>query len=152
MTDLLIEPLDREHYEEAAIETALALAHMNWIALHSDAAANITALDPSALNAFEDWEQTSIPMKHAAMAASYWVARRTMAILINEFVFDLPAAANLLAVHCHDVPHCLRTALQQPSDTRDYATAIAVLIGSIAERMPHGDVETSNFQPPQMMQ
>lgn len=141
-----------EDYDCAAIEVSLALAHMNWISMGADAAANIAALDTNTLNQYVLWESDSLPMKHAALAASYWVARRAMSILITEFMLSLPEATKLLTDYCNATDHALRTPLQGPDDERDYGDILCALIASIAERMPHGGVETSNFQPPQMMQ
>ena len=72
-----------EDYDCAAIEVSLALAHMNWVSMHADAAANIAALDTNTLNQYVLWESDSLPMKNAALAASYWVARRAMSIMIT---------------------------------------------------------------------
>ena len=105
---------------------------MNCVSMHADAAANIAALDTNTLNQYVLWESDSLPMKHAALAASYWVARRAMSILITEFMLSLPAATKLLTDYCSATDHALRTPPKDPMMSSTTATCTCSLIASIA--------------------
>ncbi len=94
------------HYQLRALQTCVAMAHMDWLRQQADHYSHLKEMRPAAWARFTAWEAQQDAMQYTGQASAYWIAHRLIAHLQSYFRIELAEAMPLIdeyvLEHGHD--------------------------------------------------